>query len=46
MNIENKEQLPDWTFRGGSFRSGFSTNDVPTKWTRRNGKWKRQEIVP
>lgn len=46
MNIENNEILPEWTLRGGSFRSGFTTNDVPTKWTRRSGKWKRGELVP
>ncbi len=40
------DDLPDWTFRGGHFRSGFSTNDVPTKWTQKRGRWKRDELVP
>ena len=46
MNIENNQELPDWTFRGGHFRLNFSTNDVPTKWTRKNGKWTRNDLVP
>ncbi len=46
MNIENKESIPAWAFSGGYIRFGFSTNDVPTKWTKRNGKWNRQELVP
>jgi len=46
MSIENNETLPRWTMSGGFLRSGFSTNDVPTKWTRRSGKWTRGELVP
>ena len=41
-----ERELPEWTFRGGHFRSGFSTNDIPTPWSRRTGKWKRDELVP
>ncbi len=47
FEIEDEgKELPDWTFRGGSFRSGFSTEDIPTAWSRRSGKWKREELVP
>ena len=39
-------ELPEWTRRGGFFRSKFSTNDVPQPWTRKKGLWKRDELVP
>ena len=41
-----EQELPEWTFRGGHFRSGFSTNDVPTAWSGKTGRWKRDELVP
>jgi ribosomal protein L37AE/L43A len=45
-NDDLEQELPEWTFRGGYFRPGISTNDVPTSWTGKTGRWKRDELVP
>lgn len=39
-------EIPDWTFKGGSFRSGYGTNDIPSRWYKKKGRWRRDEIVP
>ena len=43
---DTDKDLPEWTFRGGYFRAGFSSNDVPSAWTHQKGIWKRDELVP
>ena len=40
------DELPEWAFRGGHFRSNFSGEDVPTPWSHKTGEWKREEMVP
>ena len=41
-----KQEIPDWCFRGGSFRAGFSTEDVPASWIFKGDRWQRSDLVP